>query len=473
MLFNSLQFLIFFVVVYSIYLLLSHKWQNRMLLIASYVFYASWDWHFLSLIMIITVVDYCCGRQIFASSTVRRKRLFLAISIGVDLTILGFFKYFSFFASSLQAMAEGLGVHLDAPTLHVILPVGISFYTFQSMSYCIDVYRGDVDAQRNVLDYALYVALFTQLVAGPIEKAKHLMPQIVNPRRITRRQIMEGLWMIYWGFFLKVFVADNLAKTADAVFGMNGVIAGSDALMGVYAFAFQILGDFAGYSNMAIGFAKLMGFNLITNFLFPYFVTNPREFWRNWHISLSTWLRDYLYIPLGGNRGSKAATARNLFLTMLLGGLWHGAAWTFVCWGAFHGAVLVLHRFVCCRTSRNRAGNKPQALWDLVRMVFMFHLTCIGWLLFRSQSFGQACDLARSLACNMAAPSPTAMGYGCRLAFYSWLMLLVQYLQKKGGDLSGVLRLAALPKAVIIMLMFYLLVIWGEYHGQEFVYFQF
>jgi len=473
MLFNSLQFLVFFVVVYGTYLLLTHKWQNRMLLIASYIFYASWDWRFLSLIIITTVVDYCCGRQIFLSSTLRKKRLFLAISIGVDLTILGFFKYFSFFASSLQVLAEGLGINLDTPTLHVILPVGISFYTFQSMSYCIDVYRGDVDAQRNVLDYALYVAFFTQLVAGPIEKAKHLMPQIISPRKITRLGIIEGLWMIYWGFFLKVFVADNLAKTADAVFAINGVMPGSDALMGVYAFAFQILGDFAGYSNMAIGLAKLMGFNLINNFLFPYYVTNPRDFWRNWHISLSTWLRDYLYIPLGGCRVSRLMTLRNLFLTMLLGGLWHGAAWTFVAWGAFHGVVLVLHRVGCRHTDKKNTHKEPQPLWCLVRMLFMFHLTCIGWLLFRSQSFGQVCDLVDSLVRNMSAPSATALGHAGRVVFYSWLMLLIQYLQKRAGDVTAVLRMPAIPRITILMLMFYLLVIWGEYHGQEFVYFQF
>ena len=337
MLFNSLQFIAFFIIVYSLYLLFNHRWQNYMLLAASYFFYGSWNWRFLSLILISTILDYFCGLAIDRQPGRKRKKLFLIISVTGNLTILGFFKYFNFFAHDFQLILARFGIPTHPLVLNIVLPVGISFYTFQTMSYTIDIYRGEMRPTRRFLDLALFVAFFPQLVAGPIERAKHLLPQIIKPRLITPRQFREGLWLIYWGFFLKVFVADNLAGIVDRVFAGAETISGIEVLLGLYAFAFQILGDFAGYSSIAIGLARLMGIDIMTNFLFPYFVTNPRDFWKNWHISLSTWLRDYLYIPLGGNRRGRLMTYRNILITMLLGGLWHGAAWTFVIWGGVSG----------------------------------------------------------------------------------------------------------------------------------------
>ena len=270
--------------------------------------------------------------------------------------MLGFFKYFNFFADSLHAVFDGLGWQVDFVTLRVLLPVGISFYTFVTMSYVIDVYRREIPPTRDLLDFAVFVAFFPHLVAGPILRASTLSPQIDAPRRISRDQMRDGAWLIAWGYFQKVFVADNLAGLANGVFDPGARPTGINVLLGVYAFAFQIYGDFAGYSNIARGTSKLMGIELIENFRFPYFVRTPQEFWRHWHISLSTWLRDYLYIPLGGNRGGEWQTRRNLLLTMVLGGLWHGAAWTFVLWGVYQGVLLIGYR-AADRVRRRRVSS--------------------------------------------------------------------------------------------------------------------
>jgi alginate O-acetyltransferase complex protein AlgI len=341
MVFNSLHFIWFFIVVYCAYRLLPHRAQNWLLLAASYYFYAAWDWRFLGLLMASTIVDYTCALAIARAAAPRRRRALLVLSLAFNLTLLGFFKYFNFFADNLHVIFSALGWSVDFVTLRVLLPIGISFYTFMTMSYVIDVYRREIPATRDLLDFAVFVAFFPHLVAGPILRAARLLPQIDAPRRITREQLRDGAWLIAWGYFQKVFVADNLAALADAVFAPAAQPSGINVLVGVYAFAFQIYGDFAGYSNIARGTSKLMGIELIENFRFPYFVRTPQIFWRHWHISLSTWLRDYLYIPLGGSRGPEWKTWRNLIITMGLGGLWHGAAWTFVIWGLYHGVLLV------------------------------------------------------------------------------------------------------------------------------------
>ena len=305
MLFNTLQFAIFFIIVYSLYLLFNHKWQNWMLLVASYIFYGAWDWRFLSLIFISTILDYICGLQIYKSRYLKRKRLFLFFSVFGNLAILGFFKYFNFFATNLQELLKIFGFSIHPHFLHIILPIGISFYTFQTMSYTIDIYRGRMAPTKKFFDLALFVAFFPQLVAGPIERAKHLLPQILVPRKLSLDKFYEGCYLIFWGLFQKVFIADNLAKIVDPVFAGNSPYNGIQVILALYAFAFQILCDFSGYSNIARGLGKCMGFDIMVNFNLPYFSTNPREFWRRWHISLSTWLRDYLYISLGGNRRGK------------------------------------------------------------------------------------------------------------------------------------------------------------------------
>ena len=346
MVFNSIQFVVFFAVVYGAYRILPHRAQNWLLLVSSYVFYAAWDWRFLSLLIASTVVDYTVARYLDVLPDGPRRRRVLWISIGFNLGVLGFFKYFGFFVENFDALAQWFGVDVSVPVLHVVLPIGISFYTFMTMSYVIDVYRREIPATRHPLDFAVFVAFFPHLVAGPILRAPALLPQISSPRRITREQMVEGTWLVTWGLFKKVFVADNLATVANAVFAQGHSPSALEVLIAVYAFAFQIYGDFSGYSDIARGLSKWMGIELSLNFRFPYFVRSPQAFWRHWHISLSTWLRDYLYFPLGGNRGSQLATYRNLMITMILGGLWHGAAWPFVFWGIYQGALLVMYRWV-------------------------------------------------------------------------------------------------------------------------------
>lgn len=473
MLFNSLHFVVFFVIVYALYRAFDFRWQNRLLLAASLYFYGVWDWRFLGLLLLSTAVDYVCALEIHKSATESRRRLFIWLSVGSNLTVLGFFKYYNFFADSLQSLATSVGVTLDDITLNIILPMGISFYTFQTMSYTIDVYRRRLEPCRNIWDFALYISFFPQLVAGPIERALQLLPQLTQPRTISRAQIADGLWLIFFGFFLKVFVADNLNKIVAVGFATDVPVSGDLALISTYAFAFQIFGDFAGYSSIAIGLAKLMGIELMTNFRFPYFVTNPSDFWRNWHISLSTWLRDYLYIPLGGNRGSRFMHYRNLFLTMLLGGLWHGAAWTFVIWGAYQGGILVLHRILEPYLARIRpATESGVATWWLIRVVFMFHLTCLGWLIFRAQSAPQIADMLSAIF-TMPGFSPAAWYYAGQVAFYSGLLILIQVIQMRRNDLLAVTHLSMAPRVVLVTTLFFLAAAFGEYGGQSFIYFQF
>jgi D-alanyl-lipoteichoic acid acyltransferase DltB (MBOAT superfamily) len=387
--------------------------------------------------------------------------------------MLGTFKYFNFFMGSLQDLVAPLGWQMDSLTINVILPVGISFYTFQTMSYTIDIYRGKLAPERSLLDFALFVAFFPQLVAGPIERAHRLLPQITRRRTITAQGVGEGLWMIAWGYFLKVFVADNLAKVADPVFAQQGSVNGFEALMGVYAFNFQVFGDFAGYSSIAIGLARLMGVKLMINFRFPYFTTNPRDFWANWHISLSTWLRDYLYIPLGGSRKGEVRKYFNLFVTMLLGGLWHGAAWTFVVWGFFHSLVLIVHRLLEPIAARLQPRGLAGHLWYLVRVLFFFHVLCAGGMIFRCQSVTQIRQMAASILGHLVPVTPLGVYYGLQVLGCIALVVFVQVLQKRSGD---VVSLSAFPQPVrvpLLLLIFYLLVIWGEYGAMEFIYFQF
>jgi alginate O-acetyltransferase complex protein AlgI len=383
MLFNSATFAIFFATVYVLYRASGFNRQNWLLLFASYVFYGAWDWRFLSLLMISTGIDFSIGRAMAQSSDQRRRLWLLRVSLFSNLVILGFFKYFNFFIDSANELLSTLGLQTSPVILNVVLPVGISFYTFQTMSYTFDIYRGRLEATRSLRDFAVYVAYFPQLVAGPIERASHLLPIISSPRKIDRQQSLEGLWLISWGLFKKIVIADNAARVVNEVFSSDTPTSGLVAIVGIWAFALQIYGDFSGYTDIARGVSKLLGIELMLNFERPYISTNPSEFWRRWHISLSTWLRDYLYIPLGGNRGTARRTYINLMLVMVLGGLWHGAAWTFVAWGAFHGVLLVSHRLVVER----RVSPPAAGRWATIGKQFvMFQLVCVGWLLFRASS---------------------------------------------------------------------------------------
>jgi alginate O-acetyltransferase complex protein AlgI len=387
--FNSVQYLVFLALVISAYPLLRKRGQNVLLLIASYVFYGAWDWRFLSLLWISTATDYFVGRGMGRHDDERDRRRLLLISIVVNLGMLGVFKYFNFFADSATTLLESVGLGADWPTLNVVLPVGISFYTFQTMSYTIDVYRRRIEPSEDPLAFAVFVAFFPQLVAGPIERARHLLPQFSVRRRIARGDdLATALHLIGLGLFKKVVIADAVAPHVDKAFAGADSAGWITLVVGVVGFALQIYGDFSGYSHIARGSARLLGIDLMVNFNQPYLSRNITHFWRTWHISLSTWLRDYLYIPLGGNRGSKWATYRNLMLTMLLGGLWHGAAWTFVAWGALHGAFLALHR----RFRSSTAGTELDMprLRDVPAVIATFAAVTLTWAFFRAATFSEA-----------------------------------------------------------------------------------
>ena len=345
MLFDSPIYLCFLVLVVAIYWRLDRRNQNLFLVAASWFFYGWWDYRFLGLIILSTLVDFYCGRVIARSNNASQRRLLLLFSVSLNLGFLGFFKYYNFFAQSLHAALASIGVDVNPRVLDVLLPPGISFYTFQALAYIVDVYFRKMEPADDLVDYALFICLFPHLIAGPIQRPSHLLPQTQNQRTFNSEFFFSGLQLIAYGLFRKCVVADNCSLLANAAFnGTLGPTSIVTLLIGAYAFAWQIYGDFSGYSDIARGSAQLLGFHFMVNFRQPYLSRSLQEFWRRWHISLSTWLRDYLYIALGGNRGSSAKTYRNLLLTMIIGGFWHGANWTFVVWGSIHGAGLALER---------------------------------------------------------------------------------------------------------------------------------
>jgi alginate O-acetyltransferase complex protein AlgI len=385
--FNSLAFVVFFAIVLGIHNL-PFSWRTKKinLLLASYIFYAAWNPPFILLLWLATLVDWFAARFIFTANSRSHKRMLLALSLVVNLGVLGVFKYGSFLLKNWQALLGTMGIEYQPPAWNIVLPVGISFYTFQSMSYALDVYFGRAKPIRSFLDYALFVTLFVHLVAGPILRIRSMAPQFAEPRRATRDALMWGLLLMTLGMFEKVVVADGaLAPTANAVFGFPGPLNPLDAWLGTFAFSGQILCDFAGYSTIAIGAALCLGFSLPDNFKSPYAAIGFTDFWRRWHIALSTWLRDYLYIPLGGNRRGPGRTYLNLMVTMLLGGLWHGANWTFLAWGALHGAFLAGERWIQQRTGGRRLPRNW--LITLVLILLTWLLVSLAWVLFRSQSF--------------------------------------------------------------------------------------
>jgi D-alanyl-lipoteichoic acid acyltransferase DltB (MBOAT superfamily) len=386
MLFTTWQYAIFLPIVLVVYYALSHKWQNLFLLLASYYFYACWDPRFLLLLIFSTGTDYLCGLGI--DSKPEYKKTFLFVTLAINLFILGFFKYFNFFISSAGVVLTHFHVQANMPFLKVILPVGVSFYTFQSISYVVDVYRGKTKAERNLLLYAVFVAYFPQLVAGPIERAHHMLPQYRVPRTVDEEKIRTGLMLILIGLFKKLAIADSVAFLVKPVFEHADTAPASQLLMGIWLFAIQIYCDFSGYTDIARGTSRLLGIELMENFNQPYFASNITEFWHRWHISLSTWLRDYLYIPLGGNRHGKFATYRNLFITMVLGGLWHGANWTYVIWGALHGVFLAIHKaFLELTTPDGKARPKVWNLATILSLVLTLNCVMIAWVFFRAPNF--------------------------------------------------------------------------------------
>jgi D-alanyl-lipoteichoic acid acyltransferase DltB (MBOAT superfamily) len=546
--YDQLQFWLLFASLLLVYRWLSHRGQNRVLLAASYAFYGFWDYRFLFLILISTVIDFVGGlgvagirpergrlaglagllvsaallltsgidypalwqavlsgegiadalphrlgdytitlvllglclaygpvlERLYRLPEARRRKAFLIISMVANLGILGFFKYCDFFIHSANELLVSLGVtDGPAPLLGIILPAGISFYTFQAMSYTIDIYRREVEPTESFADFALFVCFFPHLVAGPIMRAHELLPQVLNTRPRKPGNFEAGLQLIVIGLFKKMVVADNMAPIANGVFirlasGDTQDLTGAEVLVGIYAFAVQIYGDFSGYSSIARGISKWLGFELVINFRQPYLAVSPSDFWRRWHISLSTWLRDYLYIPLGGNRGGVRREYRNLMLTMLLGGLWHGASWTFVAWGTYHGLILCGFRLAGVRDVKPGDG----LLRWLVRVAMMFHITCLGWLLFRADTFG-AVGRALTLVVTDFRPTLAAFTPFVLILFYA-LPLVVLELWTRGEErLQHLTRAPILVQSAIYSYLLYMIFVFQAGRTYEFIYFQF
>ena len=390
--FTSLSFWLFLPVVLALF----HgpcrgklRSQNALLLVASYVFYGWWDWRFLSLMMVSTAVDFGIGRWLESTEDLAQRKRAVALSLTVNLGLLAFFKYAGFFIDSWVDAWSALGVDMHRPSLQIILPVGISFYTFQTLSYTLDVYRRQLKASDDWLEFAAYVSFFPQLVAGPIERASRLLPQLQRLRKVTEVGAWVGLRMVAWGLFKKVVIADSAAQYANAIFGESEALQGPILVLGVVAFAIQIYGDFSGYSDMAIGLGRLFGLRLKSNFRFPYFSRNVAEFWRRWHISLNAWFRDYLYIPLGGSRGGQWRSLRNVAVVFLVSGLWHGADWKFVIWGGIHAALFV-PVFVM---GRNKVDWGRFRWSHTLNMAWTLALVCFAWVFFRADSWQHATDM--------------------------------------------------------------------------------
>lgn len=428
MIFNSVQYALFLGVVVALYWWLPRRGQNVLIVAASYVFYGAWDARFLSLIVLSTVVDFVVGRQLGREGLRDpARRGWLLVSVGVNLGILGFFKYAGFFATSFAGLLGHFDVEVAPFVLDVVLPVGISFYTFQTLSYTIDVYRRHLEPTDSLLDFAAYVAFFPQLVAGPIERATNLLPQFQAPRqRPDAALVRSALGLIGLGLVLKVAVADAIGPYVDQAYGDPAAASGRFLALATYGFALQVYADFAGYTAIARGSARLLGIELMRNFQQPYLSTNITDFWRTWHMSLSGWLRDYLYVPLGGNRGSSVRTGTNLVLTMLLGGLWHGAGWNFVIWGGLHGLYLVVHR------RYRRGALRPElSLRDLPRILATFHVVTFAYIFFRSPTFGDAMTVIANIATWRAGELPVDMGWV--LALTALLTLTIDLAQRRTG----------------------------------------
>ncbi|WP_316368490.1 MBOAT family O-acyltransferase [Candidatus Thiodiazotropha sp. CDECU1] len=470
MLFNSYIFWAFFATVILIYWRLGHRGQNFLLLVASYVFYGYWDWRFLSLIAFSTIVDFIVAQNLVKETRQPIRQRWLLLSLCSNLGLLGFFKYFGFFSKEFAVLLESLGFYVSMPTLNIILPVGISFYTFQTLAYTIDVYRGKTKPTSNLLDFSVYVSFFPQLVAGPIERSKDLLPQIVNRRTFTKGDFSEGLYHILIGMFKKVVIADNMAPIVNQVFATPvSDLNGTEILIGVYAFAFQIYGDFSGYSSIAQGIAKWLGINLSWNFRMPYFARTPSEFWRRWHITLSSWLRDYLYIPLGGNRHGVFNTFKNLVLTMFLGGLWHGANWTFAVWGLAHGFILVVYHALEDATKKLHI---PGIAGKVIAAIIFFHLVCITWLLFRAENLSQAVSMFGQLFHSFSMTEFSLYSLGM-LVFFVLPIIILELIIERSGDMLYVLKTHWLVQAVIYSYFIFMLIIFPPLTPQVFIYFQF
>lgn len=480
MLFNSFEFLIFLPAVFLLYWFVFKplKWQNLFVVAASYLFYGWWDWRFLILIAITTFCSYASGLLIqkYAGRRTRR-RIVCATNILLNLIILGIFKYLNFFGENFALLLDALGFKCDWVTLDIMLPVGISFYTFQALSYTIDVYRSSIRPTRDVVAFFAFISFFPQLVAGPIERATNLLPQFLAPRRFDYAKAVDGMRQILWGLFKKMVVADNCAVAVNMIFGQYQSFDGLTLFIGALLFTFQIYGDFSGYSDIAIGTARLFGINLMRNFNYPYFSRDIAEFWRRWHISLTTWFRDYLYFPLGGSRRGKWKSIRNTFIIFLVSGMWHGANWTFICWGAYN-AALFLPLLISGHNRRYTGvvaqGRLLPSLKELLQMAVTFLLVVIGWIIFRAENINDAFNYITLMVTDF---TPCVPQHGKSALFYAALLLVVEWLHRDKqfglqiSDGGGLLARRTVRWAIYVVLALFTLLWAGT--QEEFIYFQF
>ncbi len=483
MLFNSFDFILFLPIVFVLYWFLFYKKlkiQNLFLLLSSYFFYGFWDWRFLFLILGSTIVDFFVGQAIHSSPTRRKKKSWLRISILFNIALLGFFKYYNFFIDSWIDLVSIFGYQLQSTwTLKIILPVGISFYTFQTMSYSLDIYHKKISPTKDFISFATFVSFFPQLVAGPIERASNLLPQILNKRTFTYDQAVNGLKLILWGFFKKLVIADSLAPIVDDIF--DGYIHHSPTtlIMGVFFFAFQIYGDFSGYSDIAIGTAKLFGIELSTNFKFPYFSRNIADFWRRWHISLSIWFRDYLYIPLGGSRASTLVSIRNVFIIFLVSGFWHGANWTFIVWGAIH-ALLFLPLLLTKNNRNHLHTNIAQntllpTIKEFVQVLTTFCLVTLSWIFFRAASLSHAWNYLKAIFINNQHQS-YAHPSGYRMIDYFVIIIffiVYEYCIRKDERKPFNFKNKFVRFLIYCALLLAILLFYDDQTDRSFIYFQF
>ena len=477
MLFNSIEFAIFLPIVFLLYWFVFNKnlkLQNGFVVLASYVFYGWWDWRFLFLIAFTSLCSYATGILIdrFREQPKKAKTINV-LNIIVNLLILGVFKYYDFFATSFADVF--LGGRTEGLLLKVILPVGISFYTFQALSYSIDVWRGKIEPTRDVIQFFAYVSFFPQLVAGPIERATNLLPQFGKPRTFDFETGADGMRQILWGLFKKMVVADNCAVYVDQVFGSYQTQSGSTLLLAAVLFAFQIYGDFSGYSDIAIGTSKLFGIKLMRNFNVPYFSRDIAEFWRRWHISLTTWFRDYVYIPLGGSRCSKAKIIRNTFVIFLLSGFWHGANWTFLAWGAYH-ALLFLPLILLGKNRRYRdtvaEGKWLPSMKEAGQILLTFFLVVFGWIIFRAESIGQAWEVFKTVLSPSLLTMPNVSGItGFSMAIL--VMLVIEWIQRGKRHPLAIESIPWWPVRSLIYLVVFVLILTFGGHSENFIYFQF
>ncbi len=480
MLFNSLHFLIFFPIVVMLYFGMPARWRWGLLLVASYYFYGCWRVEYLSLIVLSTIIDYVAGIQIDKAETKARKKLFLSFSLLTNLGLLFTFKYFNFFTDSVESVFSTFNILYHMPELRVLLPVGISFYTFQTLSYTIDVYKGRRSAERHFGIFAVYVSFFPQLVAGPIERSTNLLPQFHEKHSFSKERLYSGIRLMLWGFFKKVVVADRLAYYVDQVYNAPTTHSTSSLVIATYLFAYQIYCDFSGYSDIAIGSARVMGYDLMTNFKQPYFSRSIREFWKRWHISLSSWFQDYVYIGLGGNRVGKFRWYSNLMITFMVSGLWHGANWTFVVWGFLHGFYLIFSIWTTTiRKTIADALRLSSVHWlDQVWKVFVtFHLALLAWVFFRANNLNEAFYILQHGFAGMVTGgdvfSLQEPFTHIREVWYILLLLVVM----NAYDWARWREFSFLNKPLVIYLdmtvQFWFIVVFGMFNKTQFIYFQF